>query len=178
MDELNGEIVCAVEKWCKLIAGLSSGQRAALAETPLRSMLQIPSLKMRTLLIRYMVEIFDPSKGRFIVQDLVGEVSLGAVDVECILALENHGLSAEGILGEEGEDVKDRVPPQFLSKTTGNIVIDDLIVDITKNKICRRRFPSESCPRVAWNSSCSHVEQDCTKAILRIGGRCEAYIQD
>ncbi|XP_073355630.1 uncharacterized protein [Aegilops tauschii subsp. strangulata] len=81
-----------------------------------------------------MVEIFDPSKGIFIVQDLVGEVSLGAVDVECILALENHGLSAEGILGEEGEDVKDRVPPQFLSKTTGNIVIDDLIVDITKNK--------------------------------------------
>ncbi|XP_073363461.1 uncharacterized protein [Aegilops tauschii subsp. strangulata] len=81
-----------------------------------------------------MVEIFDPSKGRFIVQDLVGEVSLGAVDVECILALENHGLSVEGILGEEGEDVKDRVPPQFLSKTTGNIVIDDLIVDITKNK--------------------------------------------
>ncbi|XBI13857.1 hypothetical protein VPH35_140536 [Triticum aestivum] len=97
-------------------------------------MLQIPSLKMRTLLIRYMVEIFDASKGRFIVQDLVGEVSLGAVDVECILALENHGLSVEGILGEEGEDVKDRVPPQFLSKTTGNIVIDDLIVDITKNK--------------------------------------------
>ncbi|KAM3313944.1 hypothetical protein ACQJBY_033062 [Aegilops geniculata] len=81
-----------------------------------------------------MVEIFDPSKGRFIVQDLVGEVSLGAVDVECILALENHGLSAEGILGEEGEDVKDRVSPQFLSKTTGNIVIDHLIVDITKNK--------------------------------------------
>ncbi|XBH96951.1 hypothetical protein VPH35_087248 [Triticum aestivum] len=97
-------------------------------------MLQIPSLKMRTLLIRYMVEIFDPSKGRFIVQDLVGEVSLGPVDVECILALENHGLSAEGILNEEGEDVKDRVPPQFLSKTTCNIVIDDLIVDITKNK--------------------------------------------
>ena len=80
------------------------------------------------------MRFFYPSKGRFIVQDLVGEVSLGAVDVECILALENHGLSAEGILGEEGEDVKDRVPPQFLSKTTGNIVIDDLIVDITKNK--------------------------------------------
>ncbi|XBI51692.1 hypothetical protein VPH35_034177 [Triticum aestivum] len=103
-------------------------------------MLQIPSLKMRTLLIRYMVEIFDPSKGRFIVHDLVGEVSLGAVDVECILALENHGLSAEGILGEEGEDVKDRVPPQFLSKTTGNIVIDDLIVDITKNKSADDNF--------------------------------------
>ncbi|XP_073367781.1 uncharacterized protein [Aegilops tauschii subsp. strangulata] len=87
-----------------------------------------------------MVEIFDPRKGRFIVQDLVGEVSLGAVDVECILALENHGLSAEGILGEEGEDVKDRVPPQFLSKTTGNIVIDDLIVDITKNKSANNDF--------------------------------------
>nr|XP_040251964.1 uncharacterized protein LOC109761141 [Aegilops tauschii subsp. strangulata] len=87
-----------------------------------------------------MVEIFDPSKGRFIVQDLVGEVSLGAVDVECILALENHRLSTEGILGEEGEDVKDRVPPQFLSKTTGNIVIDDLIVDITKNKFANDDF--------------------------------------
>ncbi|XP_073359874.1 uncharacterized protein [Aegilops tauschii subsp. strangulata] len=54
------------------------------------------------------------------------------MDVECILALENHGLSAEGILGEEGEDVKDRVPPQFLSKTTGNIV--------TKNKSADDNF--------------------------------------
>ena len=58
MDELNGEIVCAVEKWCKLVAALSSGQRARVADTTLRNMLQISSIKMRTLLIRYMIENF------------------------------------------------------------------------------------------------------------------------
>ena len=61
MDELNGEIVCVVEKWCKLVAALSSGQRARVADTTLRSMLQIPSIKMRTLLIRYMIKNFQAS---------------------------------------------------------------------------------------------------------------------
>src|SRR5215216_4338386 len=120
MDELNGEIVCAVEKWSKLVAALSSGQRARVADTTLRSMLQIPSIKMRTLLIRYMVENFEASTARFIIQEQVGQVILGAVDVECIFNLENQGLSASDILIEEGEEIKDRVPPQFLSKTTGN----------------------------------------------------------
>nr|XP_040249442.1 uncharacterized protein LOC120966918 [Aegilops tauschii subsp. strangulata] len=131
-----------------------------------------------------MVEIFDPSKGRFIVQDLVGEVSLGAVDVECILALENHGLSAEGILGEEGEDIKDRVPPQFLSKTTGNIVIDDLIVDITKNKSADDDFlrrvvlvllgtvlaPMSSKTRISkinWNAFTLRVLLDCLRNVRK-----------
>ncbi|XBH83267.1 hypothetical protein VPH35_071729 [Triticum aestivum] len=116
MDDLNGEIVCAVEKWCKLVATLSSGQCARVADTTLRSMLQIPSIKMRTLLIRYMIENFDASKSRFIIQGQVGEVTLGAVDVECIFNLENQGLSASDILIEEGEDMKERVPPQFLMK--------------------------------------------------------------
>ena len=134
MDELNGEIVCAVEKWCKLVAALSSGQRARVADTTLRSMLQIPSIKMRTLLIRYMIENFQDSTARFIIQEQVGELTLGAVDVECIFNLENQGLSALDILVEEGEDIKERVRPQFLSKITGNIVIDDLTGDIIKNK--------------------------------------------
>jgi hypothetical protein len=134
MDELNGEIVCAVEKWCKLVAALSSGQRARVADTTLRSMLQIPSIKMRTLLIRYMIENFQASTARFIIQEQVGEVTLGAVDVECIFNLENQGLSASDILIEEGEDIKERVPPQFLSKTSENIVIDNLIEDIIKSK--------------------------------------------
>nr|XP_040249589.1 uncharacterized protein LOC120967064 [Aegilops tauschii subsp. strangulata] len=129
MDELNGEIVCAVEKWCKLVAALSSGQRARVADTTLRSMLQI-----RTLVIRYMIENFQASTARFIIQEQVGEVTLGAVDVECIFNLENQGLSALDILTEEGEDIKERVPPQFLSKTSENIVIDNLIEDIIKSK--------------------------------------------
>ncbi|XBH61727.1 hypothetical protein VPH35_116122 [Triticum aestivum] len=71
---------------------------------------------------------------RFIIQEQVGEVTLGAVDVECIFNLENQGLSASDILTEEGEDIKERVPPQFLSKTSENIVIDNLIEDIIKSK--------------------------------------------
>jgi len=96
--------------------------------------MQIPSLKMRTLLIRYMVEMFEPTTGRFRVEDQIGEISLGRVDVECIFNLEDVGLSASGILTEEGEDIKDLVPSHFLSKSTENIVIDDLIADIIKNK--------------------------------------------
>ncbi|KAE8813478.1 hypothetical protein D1007_09298 [Hordeum vulgare] len=91
-------------------------------------------MKMHTLLIRYMAKIFDPSTARFKVQDLVGEVSLRAVDVECILTSDNEGLSAANILIEEGRDIKDRVAPQFLSKSTCNIVIYDVIADIIKNK--------------------------------------------
>ncbi|XBI99380.1 hypothetical protein VPH35_019462 [Triticum aestivum] len=140
MDELNGEIVCAVEKWCKLVADLSSGQRARVADTSLRSMLQIPSIKMRTLLIRYMIENFQASTGRFIIQEQVGEVTLGAVDAECIFNLENQGLSASDILTEEGEDMKEQVPPQFLCKTSENIVIDNLIEDIIKSKATDNDF--------------------------------------
>ncbi|XBH67768.1 hypothetical protein VPH35_096092 [Triticum aestivum] len=61
-------------------------------------------------------------------------MTLGAVDVECIFNLENQGLSASDILTEEGEDTKERVPPQFLSKTSENIAIDNLIEDIIKSK--------------------------------------------
>ncbi|XBI79550.1 hypothetical protein VPH35_088979 [Triticum aestivum] len=116
MDELNGEIVCVVEKWCKLVAALLSGQRARVADTTLRIMLQIPSIKMRTPLIRYMVENFEASTARFIIQEQVGVVTLGAVDIECIFNLENQGLSASHILIEEGEDIKERVLPEFLIK--------------------------------------------------------------
>ncbi|XP_073359737.1 uncharacterized protein [Aegilops tauschii subsp. strangulata] len=97
-------------------------------------MLQLLFIKMPTLLIRYMIENFQASTTRFIIQEQVGEVTLGAVDVECIFNLENQGLSASDILTEEGEDIKERVPPQFLSKTSENIVIDNLIEDIIKSK--------------------------------------------
>ncbi|XP_073360623.1 uncharacterized protein [Aegilops tauschii subsp. strangulata] len=77
---------------------------------------------------------------RFIIQEQVGEVTLGAVDVECIFNLENQGLSTSDILTEEGEDIKERVPPQFLSKTSENIVIDNLIDDIIKSKATNDDF--------------------------------------
>ncbi|KAE8803052.1 Pm3-like protein [Hordeum vulgare] len=79
-------------------------------------MLQIPSLKMRMLWIRYMVDIFDPSTARFKVQDLVGEVSLRVVDVECILILDNEGLSAADILIEEDIIKNKSAADNFLRK--------------------------------------------------------------
>jgi hypothetical protein len=81
-----------------------------------------------------MVEIFQPTTGRFRVEDQVGEISMCRVDVECIFNLEDVGLSAADILVEEGEDIVDRIPSHFLSKSTENIVIDDLIADIIKSK--------------------------------------------
>nr|XP_045087355.1 uncharacterized protein LOC123494914 [Aegilops tauschii subsp. strangulata] len=111
-----------------------------------------------------MVEIFDPSKGRFIVQDLVGEVSLGAVDVECILALENHGLSAEGILGEEGEDVKDRVPPQFLSKTT-------VLAPMSSKTVPKQYYALvddvKRISKINWNAFTLRVLLDCLRNVRK-----------
>ncbi|KAM0930775.1 hypothetical protein ACQ4PT_000699 [Festuca glaucescens] len=87
-----------------------------------------------------MVEVFDPATGTFVIGDNNGAVSLGSVDVECLLGLSNEGFSAGEILTEEGEDVKERVPHQFLSKATSNIVIDDLIADIIKSKFADDDF--------------------------------------
>ncbi|KAM0928107.1 hypothetical protein ACQ4PT_002274 [Festuca glaucescens] len=122
------------------MARLTVDQRARLAQTNLRSMMMIPSVKMQTILIRFMLEVFDPSTGTFVIGDNNGAVSLGFVDVECLLGLSNEGFSAGEILTEEGEDVKQRIPPQFLSKATGNIVIDDLIADIIKSKLADDDF--------------------------------------
>ncbi|KAM0849468.1 hypothetical protein ACQ4PT_053718 [Festuca glaucescens] len=61
MDDLKGDVCCNIEKWCKLMARLTVDQRARLAQTNLRSMMMIPSVKMRTILIRFMLEVFDPA---------------------------------------------------------------------------------------------------------------------
>ncbi|XP_071681044.1 uncharacterized protein [Lolium perenne] len=122
------------------MARLTVDQRARLALTNLRSMMMIPSVKMRTILIRFMLDVFDPATGTFEIGENNGVVSLGFVDVECLLGLVNEGFSAGEILTEEGEDVKHRIPPQFISKSTGNIVIDELIDDIIKSKLADDDF--------------------------------------
>ncbi|XP_071678271.1 uncharacterized protein [Lolium perenne] len=122
------------------MAHLTVDQRARLALTNLRSMMMIPSVKMRTILIRFMLDVFDPATGTFEIGENNGVVSLGFVDVECLLGLVNEGFSAGEILTEEGEDVKHRIPPQFISKSTGNIVIDELIDDIIKSKLADDDF--------------------------------------
>ena len=87
-----------------------------------------------------MLDVFDPATSTFEIGENNGAVSLGFVDVECLLGLVNEGFSAGEILTEEGEDVKHRIPPQFLSKSTGNIVIGELIDDIIKSKLADDDF--------------------------------------
>ena len=134
MDDPDGEICCNVEKWCHLVSCLTSDQKLKLASTSLRCMTQIPPIKMRTVLLKYMLEVFDKTSQKFIIQNSVGEISVTPVDVECILGLENKGLSGYDIIEEEGEDVKARIPRHFLSKTTGNIVVDELVAYIVTKK--------------------------------------------
>ncbi|XP_071681845.1 uncharacterized protein [Lolium perenne] len=139
------------------MARLTVDQRARLALTNLRSMMMIPSVKMRTILIRFMLDVFDPATGTFEIGDNNGAVSLGFVDVECLLGLVNEGFSAGEILTEEGEDVKHRIPPQFISKSTGNIVIDELIDDIIKSKLADDDF----LRRYLYWEKCQPLEGDC-----------------
>ncbi|KAM0876005.1 hypothetical protein ACQ4PT_036468 [Festuca glaucescens] len=108
-----------------------------------------------------MVEVFDRATSTFVIGDNNGAVSLGSVDVECLLSLSNEGFSAREILTEEGEDMKERVPPQFLSKATGNIVIDDLIADIIKSKLVDDDF----LRKINWNAFTLRVLMDS----LRLG---------
>nr|XP_051222339.1 uncharacterized protein LOC127340626 [Lolium perenne] len=78
------------------MARLTVDQRARLALTNLRSMMMIPSVKMRTILIRFMLDVFDPATATFEIGENNGVVSLGFVDVECLLGLVNEGFSRWG----------------------------------------------------------------------------------
>jgi hypothetical protein len=123
-----------VVKWCKLIAGFSSAQREKFASTPLGCMLQIPNINVRSLLVKYMLGVYDPASNKFIIEERVGEISAKPVDVECLLGLGYVGLCATDILEEEEDDAKERIPPHFLSKRSGNLNIDDLIEKIIRFK--------------------------------------------
>ena len=134
MDDPDGDICCNVEKWCNLVARLTSDQRAKLEATSLGCMLQMPPIKMRLVLLKYMLEVFDKNSQKFIIQERVGEISASRVDVECLLGLEDKGFSANDILDEQGEDAKARIPRHFLSRNTGNMVVDDLMAYILTKK--------------------------------------------
>lgn len=134
MDDPLGEICCNVEKCCKFLSSLNNAQRLKLGSTPLACMMQMPPTKMRVVLLTYMLDTFDNKSGKFIIEERVGEISATNVDVECLLGLEDKGLSASDIIEEEGRLVKDRVPSHFLSKNTNNINIDELIAYVGKHQ--------------------------------------------
>ena len=130
-DEPHGSICCDIMAWCKVVAGLTTDQRAKLASTKVgKAMLQMPPHKPSELLIKYLLEAYDPTSSRFIIKPRVGEITCRNVDVECLLGLENSGtLSAADILKEEGEECIDEIPERFLSNT-GNLVMEDLVKQI------------------------------------------------
>jgi hypothetical protein len=139
MDEI-GEMCCAVEKWCHFVKSMTPAQRAKIGETDLQCMLEIPPVKSRCLVIKFMTQKFDPKTEKFNVRKNDGEISLTGVDVECIYGLKNHGLDISDIIYEEADDAKNRIPDSFVSKKTGNLVIDDLIADVIKDKVADDDF--------------------------------------
>ena len=134
MDEnLQGEIYTSVMRWRRLVDALSTEQRTAMRDANLGYMLHIPPIMMRSTLIRHMIEMYDVSKQRFVIQENTGEVRVAGEHVEAIFGLKDGGLSAMDILFEEGESIVDNIPKEYLSKVSGNLVINDMIDEIAKN---------------------------------------------
>ncbi|KQJ89230.1 hypothetical protein BRADI_4g24315v3 [Brachypodium distachyon] len=97
-------------------------------------MLQAPSVKMHRGVLRYMIERFDTSSKKFVIEKSeYGSISLDHRDVTSILGLVNIGLSVADVLIEEGLHVRDRIPSRFVSRQTHNLVIDQLIEDTIRD---------------------------------------------
>src|SRR3954468_16921280 len=109
-----GELCCSIDKWCDLVRRMSATQRNKLKGADLDCMLELPPLKMRTTLLRFMVEKFDMNSCKFSVQGNEGVISVRGVDVQCIYGLKDEGLSIDNILLEEGEDAKNKIPYQYV----------------------------------------------------------------
>ena len=135
-----GELCCDVPKWCEFVSRWSPAQRTKFQETGLQCMLDMPPSKIRSTLIRFMVEKYDPKTNKFNVQENHDGISAEGVDVECILGLSDEGLSIQAILYEEGDDASNNVPSHFLSSKSGNLVIEDLIADVIKSKVADGDF--------------------------------------
>jgi hypothetical protein len=101
-------------------------------------MLDIPPIKLRVNLIRFMVEKYQPATNKYILDQ--GQISVSGVDVECLLGITDDGLVIADILYEEGNDAKKQIPPHFVSKNTGNLLIEDLIVDVIKDNVADDDF--------------------------------------
>ena len=141
MEGGKGVIVCSVQKWCDLVKQLTAEQLDTLRHYPdIHCMIGIPSIRMREILIEYMVQIYHPKTATFVVKPKVGIITATGVDVECIYGLKNRGLCVAKLLTEEESNFITSIPPHFLSKSTKNLVIDDLITDIIEGGSCDADF--------------------------------------
>ncbi|XBI04455.1 hypothetical protein VPH35_132753 [Triticum aestivum] len=94
-------------------------------------MLMIPSVLMRKCLLKFIIKSYALDKKRFIMPSKNGRISLRAEDVFDIFGLVNKGRDAMKALGKGGLKAKVKVPSRFIDSSTNEIMIDQLIQDIT-----------------------------------------------
>ena len=131
---MEGDICCSVEKWCGLVNKLTNPQRDKLSDIEfVRCMLDIPSIKMRTILVSYLIQAYDLKTNKFVLQGNTGQISATKEDVYSIFGFENQGFDVEEILDQEGDDAAEAIPVRFLDIRTKILVIDDLINNIVES---------------------------------------------
>ena len=91
----------------------------------------IPSVLMRKCLLKFMIKSYAVDTERFIMPSRNGAISLRAEDVFDIFGLVNKGRDAMKALGKGGLKAKVKVPSRFIDSSTNEIMIDQLIQDIT-----------------------------------------------
>jgi hypothetical protein len=134
MEANMGDINCSVVTWCKLVDGMSPRQRGALSGSGIECMLDIQPIKMRTNLLRYLIQAYEHTQRKFVFnKDKKVEFTVSAQDVYSIFGFPNRGLNIFEIVHQEGKDAKTRVPENFLNRNTENIVINELIHDIIES---------------------------------------------
>ncbi|XBJ07027.1 hypothetical protein VPH35_012604 [Triticum aestivum] len=96
-------------------------------------MFMIPSVLMHKCLLKFIIKSYALDRDRFIMPSKNGAISLRAEDVFDIFGLENKGRDAMKALGKGGLKEKVKVPSHFIDSSTNEIMIDQLIQDITSS---------------------------------------------
>ena len=103
-------IACSVEKWVSLVNKLTPSQRFTFYETEMEGMLRIPSVKMRDNLLALMIQGYNPSSKKFMVQEAGGKkglISLRSDDVFAIFGLKNDGVDVSSFFSmDQGKAIK------------------------------------------------------------------------
>jgi hypothetical protein len=115
MEDID-EISCSLIKWCSLADRFTNEKRGRLFPTGVHSMIQIPPTKMRTCLIKFLVQSFNPTTENFLINE--DPIYLTTEDIYTLFGLEDRGLDIIAILGQEGMDAKERIPAHWLDPKT------------------------------------------------------------
>ncbi|CAM0903297.1 unnamed protein product [Alopecurus aequalis] len=139
MDKIG---VCNVLKWVEFVDKMTPAKRCKLAEAGLECMLDMKSIRLRKSIITLMIKAFHPDTETLLIQKNQPAITLKGLDVEALLGLKDKadGLVIADIIYEEGEYARNEIPPQFLSNSSGNLKIDDLIADALKSKVADDDF--------------------------------------